>query len=268
VRLRDLDGRFIYDADVEKGYSQSDSDSVEGAQGVVFQCPSCGVGKRAVSRRMARFLRGRALHPRVLRNPAARGRSSGGGRESAMARWRNVDRRSDAVAERRLHERRRLLVSRLGCERGGRVNGHPRLLARADRSDRFWLRRYRSNVVISPDGDRIERPGCPLPGHSYHDARTLFIESIALAEEAESDSLLKPKRRQSAVAARTAAAATPSPPMMIGNSSAADSTPARLTGKLSYASGAPAGAMWDASFGHDGDARAIRGPAPTASRSS
>src|SRR4051812_23370227 len=113
---------------------------------------------------------------------------------------------------------------------------------------RFWLRRYRSNVVISPDGDRIERPGCPLPGHSYHDARTLFIESIALAEEAESDSLLKPSddspQWPSHCGCGYAFAADDDRQFFSGRlySGAPD-------GQLHTLQDAPAGAMWDASFG-------------------
>jgi hypothetical protein len=49
MRLRDLDGQFIYNVTAD-GSRCSNSDSIEGAQGVLFQCPSCGVGKeRGVS---------------------------------------------------------------------------------------------------------------------------------------------------------------------------------------------------------------------------
>jgi hypothetical protein len=71
VRLRDLDGRFIYDADV-LGYSQSDSDSVEGAQGVVFQCPKCGEGCEPGEEDGRRFLRGAHYIRVFFANPAWR----------------------------------------------------------------------------------------------------------------------------------------------------------------------------------------------------
>lgn len=44
MRLRDLDARFVDQASA-RGYFIRESDAVEGAQGVLFQCPSCGVGK-------------------------------------------------------------------------------------------------------------------------------------------------------------------------------------------------------------------------------
>jgi hypothetical protein len=42
VKLTDLDGRLVGDA-TASGYRFRDS--LEGAQGVLFQCPACGVGK-------------------------------------------------------------------------------------------------------------------------------------------------------------------------------------------------------------------------------
>lgn len=44
MKLSELDGRFVYDAG-EKSYRISDSHSVDGMQGVLFQCPSCGIGR-------------------------------------------------------------------------------------------------------------------------------------------------------------------------------------------------------------------------------
>jgi hypothetical protein len=44
MRLRDLDGQFVHNAHAG-GYFIRGGDSVDGAQGVLFQCPSCGVGK-------------------------------------------------------------------------------------------------------------------------------------------------------------------------------------------------------------------------------
>lgn len=44
MRLRDLDARFVYAA-TARSHRLSDGDSIAGMQGVLFQCPSCGVGK-------------------------------------------------------------------------------------------------------------------------------------------------------------------------------------------------------------------------------
>jgi hypothetical protein len=42
--------------------------------------------------------------------------------------------------------------------------------------ERVWLRRYRSNSVYTPEGERIERPGCPLP-QGYHDNSVLIVDA-------------------------------------------------------------------------------------------
>jgi len=47
MRLRDLDARFVYSA-TASGSRLSHKDSVEGAQGVMFQCPECAKGKEIV----------------------------------------------------------------------------------------------------------------------------------------------------------------------------------------------------------------------------
>jgi hypothetical protein len=57
MRLRDLDGRFVYDAHAG-GSRLSDQDSVEGMQGVMFQCPTCAVGKERGEEDGRRFVRG------------------------------------------------------------------------------------------------------------------------------------------------------------------------------------------------------------------
>jgi hypothetical protein len=44
VRLRDLDAHFVYEA-TKAGSRLSDGETVDGMQGVMFQCPSCGAGK-------------------------------------------------------------------------------------------------------------------------------------------------------------------------------------------------------------------------------
>lgn len=47
MRLRDLDARFLQHVTVT-GSRMIVGDSVNGAQGVMFQCPSCGAGKDVV----------------------------------------------------------------------------------------------------------------------------------------------------------------------------------------------------------------------------
>jgi hypothetical protein len=47
VKLRDLDARFVYDARAG-GSRLSYEESVDGMQGVMFQCPACAVGKEIV----------------------------------------------------------------------------------------------------------------------------------------------------------------------------------------------------------------------------
>jgi hypothetical protein len=44
MRLRDLDVRFVFDV-TRTGARLSQADTVDGAQGVMFQCPACAVGK-------------------------------------------------------------------------------------------------------------------------------------------------------------------------------------------------------------------------------
>lgn len=57
MRLRDLDGRLVYDA--HRGGSRlSPQDSVEGMQGVQFQCPKCGEGLERGEEDGRRFIRG------------------------------------------------------------------------------------------------------------------------------------------------------------------------------------------------------------------
>jgi hypothetical protein len=57
VRLRDLDGQFICDA-TKGGRQRSDALSIDGMQGVTFQCPSCGAGCERGEEDGRRFLRG------------------------------------------------------------------------------------------------------------------------------------------------------------------------------------------------------------------
>lgn len=47
MRLRDLDARFVDRVTATSSHNM-DGDSVVGAQGVRFQCPSCGAGLEAV----------------------------------------------------------------------------------------------------------------------------------------------------------------------------------------------------------------------------
>lgn len=55
MRLRELDAQFITGAS-EKGYRRQDT--IAGAQGVLFQCPSCAVGKERGEEEGRRFIRG------------------------------------------------------------------------------------------------------------------------------------------------------------------------------------------------------------------
>lgn len=45
MRLRDLDGRFFGRVDAAKRMSFMQGDTLDGAQGVMFQCPRCSEGK-------------------------------------------------------------------------------------------------------------------------------------------------------------------------------------------------------------------------------
>lgn len=55
MKLRDLDAAFIGQA-TENGYRRQDS--INGAQGVMFQCPSCAEGKERGEEDGRRFVRG------------------------------------------------------------------------------------------------------------------------------------------------------------------------------------------------------------------
>lgn len=55
MRLRDLDARFFGET---TGITSRDLDSIDGAQGVLFQCPSCAVGKERGEEDGRRFVRG------------------------------------------------------------------------------------------------------------------------------------------------------------------------------------------------------------------
>ncbi len=44
MRLRDLDARFVDRVTTAGSHFRMESDSVVGAQGIMFQCPSCGAG--------------------------------------------------------------------------------------------------------------------------------------------------------------------------------------------------------------------------------
>lgn len=44
MRLRDLDAQFIAGIEARRG-AYRDQESIEGAQGVMFQCPKCGEGR-------------------------------------------------------------------------------------------------------------------------------------------------------------------------------------------------------------------------------
>lgn len=48
MRLRDLDAQFLNDV-TTASYTRSDDDQVIGAQGILFQCPSCAAGKDVVA---------------------------------------------------------------------------------------------------------------------------------------------------------------------------------------------------------------------------
>jgi hypothetical protein len=55
MKLRDLDAHFLGQC-TERGFTRQDS--IEGAQGVMFQCPSCGAGKEQGEEDGRRFIRG------------------------------------------------------------------------------------------------------------------------------------------------------------------------------------------------------------------
>jgi hypothetical protein len=55
VRLRDLDGRFFGET---TGNTSRDRETLEGAQGVLFQCPTCAIGKERGEEDGRRFVRG------------------------------------------------------------------------------------------------------------------------------------------------------------------------------------------------------------------
>lgn len=57
MKLRDLDAQFVYAAQ-KGGYERSDANSVEGMQGVMFQCPKCAIGKERGEEDGRRFIRG------------------------------------------------------------------------------------------------------------------------------------------------------------------------------------------------------------------
>jgi hypothetical protein len=57
VRLRDLDGQFVYDV-VKNQRMRSDSASLDGMQGVFFQCPKCGEGLERGEENGRGFIRG------------------------------------------------------------------------------------------------------------------------------------------------------------------------------------------------------------------
>lgn len=57
MRLRDLDAHFI-DSASATGSRMLDSDKVDGAQGIMFQCPGCAQGKEVGEEDGRRFVRG------------------------------------------------------------------------------------------------------------------------------------------------------------------------------------------------------------------
>jgi hypothetical protein len=57
MRLRDLNARFLKQADPASRSVRLD-DGIEGAQGVIFQCPRCAAGKEIVEEEGRRFVRG------------------------------------------------------------------------------------------------------------------------------------------------------------------------------------------------------------------
>lgn len=68
MRLRDLDGRFVCEAS-NGGSRLSRQDSVEGMQGVMFQCPSCGAGLERGEEDGRRFIRGAHYIRAFFANP-------------------------------------------------------------------------------------------------------------------------------------------------------------------------------------------------------
>jgi hypothetical protein len=68
MRLRDLDARFLYDVQPMSS-RMSDSASVDGMQGVQFQCPSCGAGKERGEEDGRRFIRGAHYIQVLFANP-------------------------------------------------------------------------------------------------------------------------------------------------------------------------------------------------------
>lgn len=64
MRLRDLNGQFVYEVDA-KGYRRSDGESLEGMQGLLFQCPKSGEGLDRGHENGRGFIRG-AHHILVL----------------------------------------------------------------------------------------------------------------------------------------------------------------------------------------------------------
>lgn len=58
MRLRDLDAHFVYDAQADGGCRMSNSDSVDGMQGISFQCPKCGEEKQRGEEDGRGFIRG------------------------------------------------------------------------------------------------------------------------------------------------------------------------------------------------------------------
>ena len=57
MKLRDLDAQWLYGAHA-KEYRRSSKASVDGMQGVMFQCPKCSVGKQHGEENGRRFVRG------------------------------------------------------------------------------------------------------------------------------------------------------------------------------------------------------------------
>lgn len=49
MKLRDLDGQFFGSVDAMTGARHRQGDHLEAAQGVLFQCPACAVGKEVVT---------------------------------------------------------------------------------------------------------------------------------------------------------------------------------------------------------------------------
>ncbi len=57
MKLRDLDARFVYGAHAG-GSRLSNKTSVDGMQGVMFQCPKCAAGRERGAKNGRRFVRG------------------------------------------------------------------------------------------------------------------------------------------------------------------------------------------------------------------